>query len=222
MLKKSFEIIISKIKKNEFSFDENIKLKDLIFIFWEYFKKYSRGFFIYRKFIMIGSNCSLYNVKLGKAVNISHHVTINGIGKTPIHLGDNVSIGSYSLLKTSGSFHFLGKGIQIGKNVGIGDFAHIGGAGGVIIGNDTIIGSYFSVHPENHNFSDINVLIREQGVTHKGILIGSNCWIGAKVTILDGSIIGNGCVVAAGSVVNSTFPDNVVIAGVPARIIKRR
>lgn len=90
-------------------------------------------------------------------------------------------------------------GIRIGKNVGIGEFSHIGGAGGVSIGDDTIIGSYFSVHPEEHIYADPQRLIREQGVTHKGIEIGSGCWIGAKVTILDGAKIGNGCVVAAGA-----------------------
>lgn len=50
--------------------------------------------------------------------------------------------------------------------------------------------------------------------------IGNNCWIGAKTTILDGTIIGNHCVVAAGAVVKGIFPDNVIIGGVPARIIK--
>lgn len=222
MLKTIFEILIKKIKKNNFTFDPNIQSKDLFFVFWDCLKKYFRGVFIYRRFIMVGKNCTLYKVKFGKGVNINHNVTINGIGKKAIYLGNNVSIGSFSLLKTSGSLQTLGKGIYIGDNVGIGEFAHIGGAGGVKIGDNTIIGSYFSVHPENHIFSDLHILIKEQGVSHKGISIGSNCWIGAKVTILDGSVIGNGCIIAAGAVVNTTFPDNVVLAGIPAKIIKRR
>ena len=45
-------------------------------------------------------------------------------------------------------------------------------------------------------------------------------WIGAKATFLDGSTIGNNCVVAAGAVVNGIFPDNTVVGGVPAKIIK--
>lgn len=55
-----------------------------------------------------------------------------------------------------------------------------------------------------------------------GYKIGNNCWIGAKATILDGTSIGNGCVVAAGAVVTGCFPDDVVIGGVPARILKER
>ena len=60
---------------------------------------------------------------------------------------------------------------------------------------------------------------REYG---KPITIGNNCWIGAKVTILDGTKIGNGCIVAAGAVVKGIFPDNVIIGGVPAKILKYR
>ena len=78
------------------------------------------------------------------------------------------------------------------------------------------------MHSENHNYSDLELPIRLQGVNHKGIKIGNNVWIGAKSTILDGSVIGNGTVVAAGAVVRGQFPDNVVLAGVPAKIIKYR
>jgi acetyltransferase-like isoleucine patch superfamily enzyme len=120
----------------------------------------------------------------------------------------------------STSFNNLGSHIYIGENVGIGEFAYLGGGGGLEIGNDCIVGQYFSCHPENHNYEDPKQLIREQGVSRKGIIIGSNCWIGAKVTILDGVIIGSNCVIAAGAVVTKSMPSNSVIGGVPARVIK--
>lgn len=63
-------------------------------------------------------------------------------------------------------------------------------------------------------------MIREQGVNSKGITIGNNVWVGAKVTFLDGAFLGNNCVVAAGAVVKGVFPDNVIIGGVPAKILK--
>lgn len=61
-----------------------------------------------------------------------------------------------------------------------------------------------------------------QGVTHKGIVIGNNCWIGAGAVYLDGAKLGNGCVVGTNSVIMKEFPDNCVIAGIPAKIIKCR
>jgi acetyltransferase-like isoleucine patch superfamily enzyme len=82
------------------------------------------------------------------------------------------------------------------------------------------MGSYISFHSENHNYEDTSKLIREQGVTSKGIKLGNNIWVGAKVTFLDGCQVGNNSVVAAGAVVNGIFPDNVVLGGVPAKILK--
>ena len=56
---------------------------------------------------------------------------------------------------------------------------------------------------------------------HKEIIIGDNVWIGANAVVLPGVKIGNGVVVAAGSVVNCDIPDNVMVAGVPAKIKKQ-
>jgi acetyltransferase-like isoleucine patch superfamily enzyme len=82
------------------------------------------------------------------------------------------------------------------------------------------MGSYISFHSENHNYEDTSRLIREQGVTSKGIKLGNNIWVGAKATFLDGSQVGDNSVVAAGTVVKGVFPNNVIIGGVPAKILK--
>lgn len=158
----------------------------------------------------------------GKGVEFGEYSQIDCLGKTGLTVGDGSKIGAFSIVKVSGSLSSLGLGIRIGNNVGIGDFAHIGGAGGVTIGDDTITGSYLSIHPENHNFSDLNIPVRLQGVSRQGVTIGKNCWLGAKVTFLDGSSVGDGCVVAAGAVVNKVFGDNLIIGGVPARVIGER
>ncbi|WP_457973913.1 acyltransferase [Arthrobacter sp. D1-17] len=52
------------------------------------------------------------------------------------------------------------------------------------------------------------------------ISVGDGCWVGARATFLAGSGVGAGCIVAAGSVVRELFPDNVLLAGVPARIVR--
>lgn len=90
------------------------------------------------------------------------------------------------------------------------------------IGDDCIVGQYLSCHPENHHYENLEIPIRMQGVYRKGIKIGKNCWIGSKVTILDGVEIGDGCIIAAGAVVNKSFPENSIIGGVPAKLLKSR
>ena len=165
---------------------------------------------------------NMSNIRWGKFTKIGKNVKLSGLGKEGITLGDNVSIGDYSQVIVATTLQDIGLGIKIGNNVGMGEFGYLGGAGGLSIGDDCIIGQYFSCHPENHYFSDANQLIRHQGVHRKGIEIGKNCWIGSKVTILDGVTIGDGCVVAAGAVVHQSFPSNVVIGGVPAKVLGQR
>jgi acetyltransferase-like isoleucine patch superfamily enzyme len=165
---------------------------------------------------------NLKNLKWGNFVQLEDHVFLNALGIEPLILSDNVRIGAFSRLIISTTFDQPGKGIFIGKNVGIGEFSYLGGAGGLHIGEDCIIGQYFSTHPENHVFRDISLPIRLQGVTREGIFIGPNCWIGSKVTVLDGVHIGTGTVIAAGAVVTKSFPAGSVIGGVPAKVLSER
>jgi acetyltransferase-like isoleucine patch superfamily enzyme len=223
MIKPLLNFAVLKIKGRTIVFDDTVRNADLISLVFRNTLSALRGIIKLRQLVLLGKSVTLrskYNMKLEKGVTIGDYSTLDALSLNGLRIGESSSIGSFSILKVSGTLTSIGNKIDIGKNVGIGDFAHIGGAGGVVIGNDTIAGAYLSLHPENHLFSDKQLLIKEQGVTRKGIIIGSNCWIGAKVTVLDGAQVGNGCVIAAGAVVNGIFPDNVVIGGVPAKILK--
>lgn len=225
MIKSILIYAVLKIKKRNLVLDESISNGYLFSLCRRQLFSFIRGFIKFRRLVSVGSSVTFShasNIECAKGVSLGSYLTIDGLGGKGVNIGSGSSIGSFSLIKVSGTLTDLGKGIHIGTNVGIGDFAHIGGAGGVEIGDDTIIGAYFSVHPENHNFQDKKELIRLQGVTRQGVKVGSNCWIGAKVTLLDGCKVGKGCVIAAGAVVKGVFPDNVVIGGVPARILKER
>lgn len=174
---------------------------------------------------MLGRRVTFFNlprIRFGSFLKLGDGVHLSGLGTEGIVLGNNVGIGAWSRVVVSTSLHEIGRFIRIGNHVGIGEFAYLGGAGGLEIGDDCIIGQYFSCHPENHVVSDADLVIRKQGVTRAGIRIGRNCWIGSKVTILDGVILGEGCVVAAGAVVTRSFPENTIIGGVPAKVLKNR
>lgn len=225
MLKKLISFSVLKLKGREIILDDAVRNQDIVILMASNFLSLFRGGIRLWAPVLMGRNVRLYakyNLKLARGVRVGAYCVLDALGHKGIVMGRGSSVGDYSILKVSGTLVSIGKGIFIGENVGIGEFAHIGGAGGVHIGSNTIAGAYLSIHPENHNFISKESLIREQGVVRKGISIGENCWIGAKVTILDGSVIGKGCVIAAGAVVSGIFPDNTVVGGVPAKILKER
>lgn len=228
MFKTLIQNLIRKIRNPNFKFDEQINFKIILSYTFNQFFSLIRGLRIFNfkkrgKLLFFEKNVDLFNssnIIFGKNVSIGSYVKLSALGKRPLKIGNNVKIGSFSQLIISTTFDDLGEFIEIGDNVGMGEYCYIGGAGGTSIGANTIIGQYLSIHPENHNFHNKRKLIRSQGTTRKGVEVGSNCWIGSKVTILDGVKIGDNCVIAAGSVVTKNFPKNSLIGGVPAKILK--
>lgn len=221
---------IIRLRNPNFKLNKDISPLTLLSFFWTIFWNLMRGckLFFYGKnprFAILGSHVKFFNaskIQFGKYLKLGDNVYVSALGKQGVSFGDNVGIGAFSRVVVSTTFDNPGEFIKLGNNVGIGEFAYLGGAGGLKIGDDCIVGQYFSCHPENHITENIDEAIRHQGVTRKGINIGRNCWIGSKVTILDGVTIGEGCIIAAGAVVTQSFPENSVIAGVPAKLIKSR
>lgn len=109
-----------------------------------------------------------------------------------------------------------GKHISIGKNVFINFDCTFLALGGITIEDDVLIGPKVSLITENHPLNPKD----RKGLICKSILIKKNAWIGANTTILPGVTIGENAVVAAGAVVSKDVPDNTVVGGIPAKIIK--
>lgn len=220
--------IISKLKAEDFRIDEKIPLNYILKLVLSQFIALTWGMIRFRtaKRVYVCPSSSIQcasKIKFGKNFRIGKRCYIDALSKNCLICGDNVSIGYGTHIELTGSLKHIGEGMKIGNNVGLGTHGHYGsGMGYVSIGDDTIFGNYISIHPENHNYKDTNLPIRSQGVTGKGVTIGKNCWIGAKVTILDGTILGDGCIIAAGAVVKGVFPANSIIGGVPAKILKTR
>lgn len=221
-MKSIFQNLLKRFGKT-YTIDDNIPNSFIFSIIQKRFWMLFRGYLFYRKVVFIGKNVKFLNKKnifLNKNVTIENNVIIDGYCHDKVVIGSNSKIGSFSEVSCTGHFSKYGKGFYFGNNSGVGKFAFFGAAGGIKIGDNVIMGEYVSFHSQNHVFSDKNELIRNQGVTSKGIEIKNNVWVGAKCTFLDGAFVGSNSVIAAGALVKDKFPNNVLIAGVPARIIK--
>ena len=110
-------------------------------------------------------------------------------------------------------------------DVTIGNYTRIGihctVIGPVCIGNNVNLAQGITVTALNHNFEDTSMRIDEQGISTKPVIISDDVWIGANAVILPGVTIGRHSVVAAGAVVTKDVPDNSLVAGIPAKVIKQ-
>lgn len=117
--------------------------------------------------------------------------------------------------------HALVRGdVEFGDNCTVNPYACISGK--VRCGNGVRIASLCSIVGFNHGFDDPDVPIYQQPHVTLGITIGDDVWIGANSVVLDGVTIGRGAVVAAGSVVTRDVPEMTIVAGVPAKPVRRR
>jgi len=110
----------------------------------------------------------------------------------------------------------FGRHTKIGKNVFINHDCSFLDLGGITIEDNVQIGPKVSLITENHPLDPST----RKSLDLKSVLIKRNAWVGAGAIILPGVTIGENSVVAAGAVVNKDVPDNTVVGGVPAKIIR--
>lgn len=122
---------------------------------------------------------------------------------------------------SSGVAFGKGRQIEVGLNSAIGlDCKIYMGSAKLIIGDDVMIGPDVMFIGTSHEYSLRSIPMRKQPTYAKDIIIGNNVWIGARSIVLCGIQIGEGSVIAAGTVVNKDVTSNVVVGGEPFKIIK--
>lgn len=170
------------------------------------------------KGLRIGGRAKLFGAirNTGNIANIS-------IGNRAVLLGDITFITPYSktanlvligddvVIDRDATLFSMGGGIEIGNGCYIGPNVIIQANGDVKIGDFSMIASNCAVYANNHVTRLDGTPFWRQGNVFEGIIIGSNCWIGNGVTILDGSVLGNNSVVAAGCVIKGDHPCDTVI-----------
>lgn len=150
-------------------------------------------------------------------------------GQRYIHVGERFSTGvnvTIEAYRTYGDNENYDAEIFIGDNVTLGEGTHISAINKMKIGNGVLTGRYVSIIDNNHGESvsrkELEMEPIKRPLSSKGpIIIGNNVWIGDKVSILGGVSIGDAAVIGANAVVTIDVPPYSIVAGNPARIIRR-
>ncbi len=231
MIKKIVNKLIQRLGKDNYMIDISLSVGDLLIIITSKFAQAIRGITLKPMMknssglIFLGTNCKIShksNIEVGSTFSIGDNVEINALSKKGVKIGNNVTILRNTIIECTGGIRNLGEGLVIGNNVGIAQNCFIQVRGMVIIGSNVIFGPGVSIFSENHNFSDKNQIILNQGESRKGVIIEDDVWVGARSVILDGVTIGAHSIIAAGSVVNKNIPEYSIYGGVPAKLIKTR
>lgn len=129
------------------------------------------------------------------------------------------SLGRHSVIESFTCINNAVGDVVIGDHTRIG--LHNTVIGPVTIGSHVNIAQGVTVTALNHNFDKPGIRIDQQGITTRPIVIGDDVWIGAGAVILPGVTIGSHCVVAAGAVVTTDVPDGTLVAGIPAKTVRK-
>ena len=149
----------------------------------------------------------------GRGSKIYHSVRMDTPPYRKFSLGKHSVIESYACINNAVGDVIIGDYTRIGLHCTV--------IGPVTIGSHVNLAQGIVTTALNHNFEDTSLLIDEQGVSTKPVIIGDDVWIGANAVILPGVTIGSHVVVAAGAVVTKDVPDGCIVAGVPAKILKK-
>lgn len=112
--------------------------------------------------------------------------------------------------------------LSLGSNISIHPLCYLDAQGTIEIGNDVSIAHNASILSFEHDFSNVDLPIKDMPCIPKPIIIENNVWIGASVRILGGVTIKSGSIIGAGAVVTKDIPPMSIAVGVPAKVIKQR
>jgi acetyltransferase-like isoleucine patch superfamily enzyme len=162
-------------------------------------------------------------LRAGDDVSIEDHGFLHCLSARGVVIGNHTSLGRNLWLHCGGtpSDHAHGW-FEIGDYSYIGPNAVMGAGGGIRIGSHVQIGPNVTITAENHRFDDPDRLMDQQAVSHQGVIVEDDVWIGGRATILDGVTIGHGSVIGAGAVVTQSIPPYSIAVGVPARVLRSR
>ena len=169
--------------------------------------------------LLVGRNVTFRHprkINIGDGVIIDDNCVLDAKGDTNagIRIGDEVFLGRNTIVYCKNGDISLERRVNVSAN------CTIFSSNSLTIGEGTVVGGYsYLLSGGEYDYTDMKIPFADQsGMGTRGpLVIGANCWLGARVTVLDGAGIGEHCVIGAGAVVTKPIPAHTLAVGVPAR-----
>lgn len=218
------KLMLRILKKLNFKEAENIPPQFLFSYITERIIMLIRGIIKFRKICFIGKGVEIKckkKIKLGKFVTIHSYTYIDACSKRGIILEDYCTIGKHNYVRTGNVTNHSGF-LIMGKNSSTNYGCFLGATGGIIIGDNVLIGPNVTIISETHVFDSLDKSIKEQGVRNLPVEIENDVWIGTNVTILGGIKVKEHSIIGAYSLVNKDVNPRQIVVGIPAKPLKER
>lgn len=159
-----------------------------------------------------------HKIRLGDGVIVDDHTVLDakGEGNTGLTIGDGVYIGRNTIIYCKGG------DITIGDRANLSSNCQVFSSNRLTLGADTVVGAFtYLLSGGSYDYRDSRKFSEQSGMETKGpLVIGPNCWLSARVTVVDGASVGEHCVIGAGAVVTEPIPADSVAVGIPAKVAK--
>ena len=188
--------------------------------FLKIFTRKLSSFFFSSRRLLISKSKVFFSEFLNENTIIGKNTILESRAFIKVTDGGHLSIGQNCNICSDVSIIVKGGEIIIGDHVFIGKGSVIVCNDSIVIGSDTQVAEYCTIRDQDHNMTVIP--IRNAGMVTAPITIGTDCWLGAKVTVTKSIEIGDYSIVGANSVVTKNVPERTLFGGVPARKIKCR
>ena len=156
-------------------------------------------------------------VVIGPYCVVEDHVLLD----TGNNRNSTIKLGPRTKLKYGAVLRTYDGSVSIGARTSVGEYSILAGHGGLTLGSAVIVAGHCYFSAADHIFES-NIPVRFQGETARGIEVEDGVWFGARCVVLDGTRVGNGAIVAAGSVVTSDLGAGMLCIGTPCKEIRPR
>jgi len=156
-------------------------------------------------------------IERGHGIRIGKHAQIRITTGGKLTLGDRVILDDFSFVQLTKPSPL----VELGDYVVLGRSSIIAAKNRICIGRYTQIAPFCQILDQEHGINRDELIVNQRSNLGE-VVIGEDCWLGTGVTVLSNTIIGNGSIIGAGSVVKGNVPANQIWAGVPARFIRDR